>query len=138
MQDPRTGQKVGTMRKIRTLFELESLKVPQHLISAATPQGKSLSTSLDLWHSRLGHASFFRIKSLASTSVLGKVSPNTFECLSCQLGKQHALPLNDSESSSSSAPFDLVHYDIWGLAPTPTVGGSRYFVIFIDDFLRYT
>ena len=66
---------------------------------------------------------FSRIKSLASTSVLGKVSNNTFECLSCQLGKQHALPFNKSESSSY-APFDLVHYDIWGSAQTPIVGGS--------------
>ena len=38
VQDPRTGQKVGTGCKIGTLFELESLKVPQHLISVATPQ----------------------------------------------------------------------------------------------------
>ena len=37
VQDPQTGQKVGTGRKIGTLFELESLKVPQHLISTTTP-----------------------------------------------------------------------------------------------------
>ena len=93
------------------------------MISTATPQPKLFSTSLDLWHSKLGHASFSRIKSLASTGVLGKVSHNTFECLSCQLGKQHVLPFNSSESSSST-PFDLVHFDIWGPAPTPTVEGS--------------
>jgi hypothetical protein len=38
----------------------------------------------------------------------------------------------------SSAPFDLVHSDIWGPALVPTEGGSRYFVIFLDDYSRYT
>ena len=114
IQDHRTGQKVRTGCKVRTLFELECLKIPQYLIYATTPQVKSFSTSLDLWHSRLGHTSFSRIKSLASIGVLGKVSHDTSECLSCQFGKQQASPFNNSESSSS-APFDLVHYDIWGI-----------------------
>uniref|UniRef100_A0A2N9EVF0 Integrase catalytic domain-containing protein n=1 Tax=Fagus sylvatica TaxID=28930 RepID=A0A2N9EVF0_FAGSY len=34
--------------------------------------------------------------------------------------------------------FDLIHSDIWGPSPTATVGGSKYFVIFVDDFSRYT
>ncbi|KAA8550319.1 hypothetical protein F0562_002003 [Nyssa sinensis] len=38
----------------------------------------------------------------------------------------------------TSTPFDLVQSDIWGPAPTPTEGGSRYFVIFVDDYSRYT
>ena len=35
-------------------------------------------------------------------------------------------------------PFDLIHSDIWGLALVLTKGGSQYFVIFVDDFSRYT
>jgi hypothetical protein len=55
----------------------------------------------------------------------------------CQLAKQPALPFNNSESIAS-ATFDLIHSDVWGLSPVPTVGGSRYFVIFVDNFSRYT
>ena len=36
------------------------------------------------------------------------------------------------------ASFDLIHSDIWGPSPTATLGGSKYFVIFVDDFSRYT
>uniref|UniRef100_A0A2N9FBP6 Integrase catalytic domain-containing protein n=1 Tax=Fagus sylvatica TaxID=28930 RepID=A0A2N9FBP6_FAGSY len=50
---------------------------------------------------------------------------------------QPALSFNNSDSFSH-ASFDLIHSDIWGPSPTATVGGSKYFVIFVDDFSRYT
>jgi len=31
-----------------------------------------------------------------------------------------------------------VHSDIWGPAPTPTMGGAQYFLLFIDDYSRFT
>ena len=47
------------------------------------------------------------------------------------------MPFNKSDSFSS-ALFDLIHYDIWDPAPVPTKGRFKYFVIFMDDFSRYT
>ncbi|GKA93126.1 gag-pol polyprotein [Tanacetum coccineum] len=49
------------------------------------------------------------------------------------VGKGHSNSI-----SSSTAPFDLVHYDVWGPAPVSTKRGFRYYVSFIDDFTRYT
>ena len=57
--------------------------------------------------------------------------------MSCQFGKQTALPFNKSVSHALS-PFDLIHSDVWGPSLITTQGGSRYFVIFVDDFSRYT
>ena len=54
-----------------------------------------------------------------------------------QFGKQTALPFNNSVSHALSS-FDLIHSDVWGPSPISTTGGSRYFVIFVDDFSRYT
>uniref|UniRef100_A0A2N9FWB6 Uncharacterized protein n=1 Tax=Fagus sylvatica TaxID=28930 RepID=A0A2N9FWB6_FAGSY len=54
--DPRTGQELGTSRRIGCLFEISSLRLPATGVSAAT----SSSPSLSLWHSRLGHASSSR------------------------------------------------------------------------------
>ena len=43
---------------------------------------------------------------MASRDLLGLVSIENFDCVSCQLGKQPALPFNTSESISTNI-FDL-------------------------------
>ena len=68
---------------------------------------------------------------------MGQVKYDSVDCVSCQLAKQLALSFNNSDSFSHTS-FDLIHFDIWGLSPTTTVGESKYFVIFVNDFSRYT
>jgi transposase InsO family protein len=133
VQDPRTGQELGTSRRIGRLFEISSLRLPATGVFAAT----SSSPSLSLWHSRLGHASSSRVQQLVSRGLLGPVSKDNFDCVSCQLGKQPALPFQNSESMSTGI-FDLIHSDVWGPSPITSLGGSRYFVVFVDDYSRYS
>ena len=90
--------------------------------------------SLALWHSRLGHASS-RVQQLTSRGLLGSMSKDNFDCTSCQLGKQPVLPFNNSDSISNSI-FELIYYDIWGPSSVASIDGSRYFIIFIDDYSR--
>ena len=65
------------------------------------------------------------------------MSTENFDCVSCQLGKQLALPFNTSESISTDI-FDLIHSDVWGPSSVSSIGGSRYFVVFVDDYSRYS
>ena len=65
------------------------------------------------------------------------MSKDNFDCTSCQLGKQPVLSFNNSESISNSI-FELIHFDVWGPSPVASIGRSRYFVVFIDDYSRYS
>jgi hypothetical protein len=138
VQDPRTNQVLGTGRRVGRMFELTSL----HLPSTPTPPPSQVAYTasvfpLSLWHLRLGHVSVQKLRSLVSSGFLDQVKHDSVDCVSCQLAKQPALSFNNSDSFSH-ASFDLIHSDIWGPSPTATVGGSKYFVIFVDDFSLYT
>ena len=136
MQDSQMGQIVGTTRKVGRLFELIFLHLPSSRLSAFSASRQSTSSPA-LWHSRFSHASISRVKQLVYRGLLGSVSNKSFDCMPCQFGKQTTLPFNNSVSHALS-PFDLIHYDVWDPFPITTSGGSRYFVIFVDDFFRYT
>ena len=58
-------------------------------------------------------------------------------CSSCQLAKSHRLPFVLSESKAIK-PFDLVYFDLWGPFLVLSVIGARYFLLFIDDYSRFT
>ncbi|WJZ83970.1 hypothetical protein VitviT2T_003607 [Vitis vinifera] len=139
VQDLRTGQELGTGPRVGRMFPVNNLHFPPVApvsVAAATIAVSSLP-SLALWHSRLGHAPSSRVQQLVSRGLLGSVSKDNFDCTSCQLGKQPALPFNNSESISKSI-FELIHSDVWGPSPVASIGGSRYFVVFIDDYSRYS
>ncbi|KAA0025466.1 Retrovirus-related Pol polyprotein from transposon TNT 1-94 [Cucumis melo var. makuwa] len=133
VQDPQTGQTIGTGRKVGRLFELLSLQVPSPSISAPVTDSDTYQ-----WHLRLGHASPEKLRHLISINNLNSITKFVpFNCLNCKLAKQPALSFSTS-TSICDKPFDLIHSDIWGPAPTSTVHGYRYYVLFIDDFSRFT
>ena len=74
---------------------------------------------------------------MASRGLLGSVSTENFDCVSCQLGKQLVLHFNTSESISTDI-FNLIHYDVWGPSSVSSIDGSQYFVVFVDDYFRYS
>ena len=128
------GQVLGTSHKVGCMFEVHNWKIPSQVVSVAAT---TATPSPDLWHACLGHPSLSCLQLLAFQGHLGSVQFQKFNCTSCHFGKQTKLPFNNSESFSY-APFDLIHSDIWGPVPVSTEGGSRYFVIFVDDLSRYT
>jgi hypothetical protein len=104
----------------------------------ATTFAATTSVSFAQWHHRLGHLCGSRLTTLVRSGVLGKVVGDTsVPCIDCKFGKQLQFPYSSSHTMSSR-PFDLVHWDVWSPAPFVLKGEHRYYVIFIDDFSRFT
>jgi hypothetical protein len=75
---------------------------------------------------------------LASRDVLGSSFPISSKdfCNYCALAKSHRLAFTSSEHLAMT-PFELIHSDVW-MSPVVSVSGFRYYVLFTDDYTRYT
>ena len=93
---------------------------------------------LSLWHSRLGHPNKLVLhKVLFQMSInVPSHTPITF-CEACQYGKLHQVSF-PSHPLHTTAPFQVVHTDVWGPAPLLSIEGYRCYAVFVDDFTRYT
>ncbi|KAI5345120.1 hypothetical protein L3X38_012997 [Prunus dulcis] len=92
-----------------------------------------------VWHSRLGHPSSPILKFLLSTnklSIAGTKTCTNFTCYSCPLGKSVKLPFQSS-LSVTHAPLALIHSDVWS-SSNKSVSGFQYYVLFVDNFSRYS
>ena len=99
------------------------------------------SVACDLWHKRLGHASVQVIKSaqnLVEGADLSQVTV-TDTCEPCIKGKMARKPFSGESKShkQTTRPLELIHSDVCGPMQNKSIGGSFYFVTFIDDFSRY-
>ena len=57
-------------------------------------------------------------------------------CESCILGKQKRLSFLKTGRTSKAEKLELVRTDLWGPSLVASLGGSRYFITFIDDSSR--
>jgi len=56
----------------------------------------------------------------------------------CVYGKQRRVSFLKVGKEKKSQRLELVHIDVWDPAQVCSLGGSSYFVSFIDDFARKT
>ncbi|KAJ3698209.1 hypothetical protein LUZ61_001914 [Rhynchospora tenuis] len=91
----------------------------------------------DIWHARLGHPSSATTSRVLNNFSLPCTSHKLSNCHDCAMAKSHVLPFSLS-TTSSSKPLELIHSDVWGPAPVCSSNGFRYYVLFVDDFTKYT
>ena len=58
-------------------------------------------------------------------------------CEACQLGKSCKLPFSESVFQAIR-PLERIHCDVWGPAPSVSVQGFKYYVVFIDNYSRFS
>ncbi|CAI7842457.1 unnamed protein product, partial [Closterium sp. NIES-53] len=123
----------------------------RHLAKFTRQPGSSLYTLTTasaqtlLWHHRLGHLSLPRLRSMHSrllVSGLPKSLPPLPRspappCLPCIEGRQRAA-LHSSSFHPTTAPLQNLHMDVQGLARVSGTDQERYFLLVVDDYMRYT
>ena len=99
------------------------------------------SSSLQLWHYRLGHLGMDNVNKMMNEQMVDGMNSVNDEkssvCEACIMGKQHRCPYPRGHAERSTQPFEVVHSDVCGPMSVSLFGGSRYYVTFIDDYTRY-
>ncbi|KAM1663096.1 hypothetical protein ACFXTN_038807 [Malus domestica] len=75
---------------------------------------------------------------LVKDGALPEINPNELgTCIDCFKGKT-TNSTNKSKATRSNDLLEIIHTDVCGPFPRKTICGNSYFVLFIDDFSRYT
>lgn len=104
--------------------------------NAASAANSGVSSVLQMWHESLGHQNIKRVKEILKKVNVNYHDQTDFFCESCVLGKHHRR-LFDRTGTSATSPGSLIHTDTCGPMQERSIGGSRYFVLFKDDYSHF-
>jgi hypothetical protein len=126
--DPHSGDGFYPMR----LKKLSRNKARRHFVLTG------IKTNADVWHSRLGHPNHQVLQFMLNHKQIPVLKSKSSQllCIPCHLAKSSKLPFCES-SRVTLTPLELIHSDIW-ISPVLSTNGYKYYIIFVDDFSRYT
>ena len=121
------------------MVDLNDITSTNHYLVVNNAQSNELGW---LWHKRLGHASCNLIDKLIKKELVISVPHISFDedkiYNACQLGKQTRKSFKSKKVVSTSRPLELLYLDLFGPTRTTSLGGSKYGLVVIDDFSRFT
>jgi len=90
----------------------------------------------------LGHANWRLISKLSKLQLV-KGLPNidyhsNALCGACQKGKIVKSSFKTQDIVSTSRPLELLHIDLFGPVNTASLYGSKYGLVIVDDYSRWT
>lgn len=90
----------------------------------------------DIWHQRLAHVNKSTLSKISRDKDSGVSAASDLSfCEGCVEGKMARQPFYPVGDIRSKRPLELVHSDVCTM-DIESIGGSKYFVTFIDDYSR--
>jgi hypothetical protein len=95
-----------------------------------------------LWHRRLAHVGMKNLhKLLMGEHILGLTNVH-FEkdriCSACQAGKKVGVHHPRKNIMTIDRLLELLHMDLFSLIAYISIGGSKYYLVIVDDYSRFT
>lgn len=126
----RDNKLVATADLINGVYKL-NLKAEQCMLTTCD--------SSELWHRRLGHINsqdLNKMKHCVNGLMLkGSATIDKSNCIICCEGKQTRLPFSTTGTRSKRL-LEIIHGDVCGPMEVMSIGGSKYFLLLVDDFSR--
>lgn len=105
-------------------------------VSAQARTQSERTDSLKQWHERLAHQNTTQVKNILKQWGIEVKSEQDWFCEGCNQGKMRRKSFQTSQSQTLE-PGELVHADLCGPMEHLSVGKSRYFLLFKDDYSHY-
>ncbi|KAD7478579.1 hypothetical protein E3N88_01715 [Mikania micrantha] len=132
----RHGTFVGFGYLSNGMFKL-NIHVPfaSESVCIASSSSSKMDHVSKLWHARLGHVNFVRMKDMSKMSLIPAFDMNDNKCHTCKLTKITRKAFKDVKRDSKE--LELIHSDLCDFHSTPSLGNKKYVVTYIDDATRY-
>jgi hypothetical protein len=108
------------------------------------PDSTLLLTHVDersrIWHERFENLNFRYMQQLNEKGLVDGLPDIHFSkriCEGCVFGKHPQEKFDKGKTHKASFPLDLIHSDLMGPFPHPSIIKVRYVLIFVDDFSRF-
>ncbi|XP_075082561.1 uncharacterized protein LOC142166868 [Nicotiana tabacum] len=102
----------------------------------------AIDNDVELWHRRLGHASFTLLNKLVRKDLVRGLPKSSFKdhkvCDACIKGKQVRSSFKPKKEVSTSRSLDLLHMDLCRPMRVASRGGKKYIFVIVDDYTRFT
>ncbi|KAE8720956.1 hypothetical protein F3Y22_tig00017808pilonHSYRG00163 [Hibiscus syriacus] len=124
----------GIRKRNNVYYSLGSTIVGTAAVATSIDEHELEATKL--WHMRLGHVGEKSLKLLIDQGLLkGARTCKLAFCEHCIKGKKTRVKFRTIIQDTKGI-LDYVHSDVWGPSKTTSLGGTHYYVTFVDDFSR--
>ncbi|CAI7868612.1 unnamed protein product [Closterium sp. NIES-53] len=105
------------------------------MVTTTTPGGQCVSIRTCTRTGR--HLATFTRRPGSSLYTLATKPPQVAASAHVSVSRQRAAP-HSSSFPPTTAPLQTLHMDVWGPARVSGQGHERYFLLVVDDYMRYT
>ena len=97
--------------------------------------------SWEKWHRMFGHVGITDLQKMQAEGMVTGFSmdensiPPHF-CKMCVAAKMAHKAFPSESITRAEMPGEKTHSDLWGPYRTASLQGSKYYIVFIDDYLR--
>jgi transposase InsO family protein len=95
-----------------------------------------------LWHRRLAHVGMKNLQKLLKGEHILVLTNVHFEkdrvCSACQAGKEVGAHHPHNNIMTTDRTLELLHMDLFGSIAYISIGGSKYCLVIVDDYSRFT
>jgi predicted RNA-binding protein Jag len=135
------GTKItNNLHKLNVKVHETETRVPNEGTRDLTLTTKEELPTWETWHKRYGHISYAGLKQLYQKDLVSGFKVNYDspmpDCIACTEAKQ-AEHTYEKSITRQTKPGQLTHIDIWGKYDVTSINGHQYYVVLVDDAMRY-